>query len=125
MTTNKNSEAKTVRFWTFENDDWVRLSLAPGQSVRWSTGGPDEEGWSARGSVWFHAGDRIVRRWWSDGCDCDGRLQRGGSDQAALTELAAEPAYRNPVFRGRAIYRPEWVEIDREQRDFYAEAAGY
>ena len=121
----KTNLGQTARFWHFENDDWVRIELRPGQVRKWTTYGRDEEGWSARGYVWAHTGDAVIRRGWSDGVDCDGRLSRGWTDRAELSELEAVPAYRNPIFQGRIVCRPEWQEVSSEQRDYAAEAMGY
>lgn len=107
----------------WENNDWVRLKLTPGQCVKWGKSYPTDEGWGAEGCAWMHDGNRVLRRWWSDGVDCDGRLSRNGVDVSRVVDLAAVQSEQ--IFNGRIICRPDWEQIDSTQRDYTAEAAGY
>jgi hypothetical protein len=131
MGRNRRRASERVRFWTW-NLGPVRLSLAPGQRLRHSSGGPTEEGWSQRLTTFTHEGDRIVRDWLNDGCDCDGRLTQGGRDSCTLRNLDGngpvswlEPEYQDRDALGLPIQWPAWATVDSRRRDYQAEAAGY
>ena len=107
--------------------DWngglVKITLRPGQSLSWETRGPTDEGWSAEGYTWTHAGDVIECEGWSDGRDCDGRLSSYAESVCSLDELQAgnEP-YAEDC---EGIRYPRWERVDAGQRDYQAELAGY
>ena len=108
-----------ARFWVYHNDDVVKLTLRPAQSLTAWTYTTDEEGWCATSEHWSHEGDSVVNTWDSIGVDCDGKLRTGGSRRAALDKLHEyryEPG--EPKF-------PKWEDTAQWQRDYQAEAAGY
>jgi len=117
---------KNARFWTWENDGWVKLTLRPGQSLTYVAGGTHDEGWSRDYTEWRHDGNVVVCEYESDGADCDGRFQHGGVLECSLDSLATVPAYEGGTFAGVVITRPDWQKAGFDwQRDHTAEAAGY
>ena len=116
-----------ARFWIYLNGGPIKLTLKPGQTLRWCTSHPTDEGWHAEGGSWLHNHGRIRRSWWSEGRDCDGRLSHFGYDSAPLDKLAEEEPYigdsRPEDWQG--VVYPAWEHEESGQRDEYAEAAGY
>lgn len=111
-----------ARFWINRGaDNAVRVKLEPGQTLSWEHGGRTDEGYSIEGESYRHEGDRIVREWWSDGRDCDGRSSNGGEDVCRLDMLDAH-TYE---WEGVTHTAPKWTPEDVYQRDYAAEAAGY
>ena len=113
-------QRRNARFWAWWNDGWVKITLKPGQQLSACGGGRSEEGWSQYGESWLHAGDRVERSWFTDGRDCDGRLQHYGDDYALLEDLA--PANAGEF---EEMLAPRWQDSHTSQRDEFAELAGY
>ena len=110
---------KTARFWVYWNAP-VKISLKPGQTLAYSTGRrATDEGWDFYAERWTHEGDRVRRESISDGVDCDGRLS-GYCESESLIEADLQAGYETD-----GVVYPRWREIDRYQRDYQAEAAGY
>lgn len=115
-----------ARFWTWTNGGPVKLTLRPGQSLTWHTGGPTDEGWSSETTTWSYDihWAAIRQRWKTVGTDCDGYLQRGGADICPIHALA-------DINRGPDLVDGRWPAWQRDpegqawQRDRYAEAMGY
>lgn len=113
---------RNARFWDYVNGSNVRLTLRPGQSVRWSSGiVRHDEGWSSESREWAHTGNTVVSETSSSGRDCDGRLVQFGAAECSLDRLSAVPADEY------GPSRPDWKRIKEAcgQRDYTAEAAGY
>lgn len=109
---------RNARFWVFINDSPVKLTLRPGQTLRWCHSSPTEEGWSAEGYTYHHEGDRVTLEHVTDGRDCDGRLRQIYVDFVSLDDLAA-----GNVFEGIAY--PKWESVEGSVYDEYAQAANY
>lgn len=122
-----------ARFWTFENDAWIKITLRPGQSLSWGKSARTDEGFAAEGNTWSHEGDRVLLQWSRSGRDCDGFVSEAGELSCALSELASVPVFCevdgepcHETHAGRAILRPEWEKVGPVRcRDSFAEAAGY
>lgn len=119
-----------ARFWTWENGGWVKITLAPGQSLKWSKFSRDEEGWSSEAVRWSHEGTHVVCENRYSGKDCDGTISRGGSQTCPLSRLATVPAYDDGERRSTEFRpiegRPDWQEgAPAWQRDARAELANY
>ena len=111
-----------VRFWEYVNGGWVKLTLAPGQTLRHASGGPTDEGYHVDRVVYQRALDGSVTCWWAtEARDCDGRLDQGGA--ATLDRI--EPAEAEPDMERPAGYRAIWASGASWQRDHAAEAMGY
>jgi hypothetical protein len=101
-----------ARFKEWANGCEVILTLRPGQSLNWETGGADEEGWSHTGVTWRLDGGMIRREITNDASDCDGRLTSEYDQVARIESIDSER-------------RPNWCEVNSTQHDYAAEAAGY
>lgn len=116
-----------ARFWVWELRGWVKITLAPGQSLTLRTFSRDEEGWSRYSVTWTHEGTHVRREHGHDGTDCDGRLSGGGAATCHLSRLQAVEPYRNSPDEFAPPGRPDWEEEQGRswQRDARAEMAGY
>lgn len=129
-----------VRFWVWWNNDPVKLTLKPDQTLTLYEAHRTDEGWSSMTERYTHAGDRVECETVSEGVDCDGRLKTGWKGFARIDQLQQEPICRfldyfdgeryrtiaTPyVENGRECLRPDWTEGKSWQRDYSAEAAGY
>lgn len=114
---------KTVRFWVWENDGPVRLTLRAGQELRWHRFARHDEGWSSLTRHWrFDAEDqRAYQIEVSDGRDCDGRLRQHCESSCIVTRLGGGP--RDEDHPG--VVYPAWERVSASQRDYAAEAMGY
>lgn len=120
MTT--TTKPRTVRFWIFENLGYVRLTLRPGQTLAWASGGATDEGWSSRCVRWKHDGDTVSCEVTEDGRDCDGRSSWGADLVCPVENLRA---WHPSLDYAPAEGCPDWQEAATFQRDYAAEAAGY
>lgn len=120
------SKQKNARFWVWHNNGWVKLTLTPGQSVSFHTGGETEEGWSHEHSVYTHTGEEVESSHGTEGCDCDGRHSWSSESYCHLDDLKARDAYEcNPIDENKGIMAPEWTRGSSRQYDQFAEMAGY
>jgi hypothetical protein len=126
-----------ARFWVWWNDGLVKITVAPDKPAIFGQSNPTDEGWSSQSDCYVHCGNYIQAIWSSDGCDCDGRLQRETEAFVFLHELRMEPMMRwiqgatmkedvkvAEEHNGRPIMKPNWNMGKRRQRDYTAEAAG-
>lgn len=113
-----------ARFWVFENDAWVKLTLRPGQTLRWEQCQDTDEGYSYRSVRWSHHGELVVRYTDDGGRDCDGRHETRSTDECPLGELQSVAC---DLDDGRGVtMRPDWREAQpTEAYDEYAQSAGY
>lgn len=118
---------RNARFWVYINGGPVKLTLRPGQVLRHYVGWTHDEGWSSEMHEWEHDGDAVVRRWEMAGSDCDGPLTTYGEDSCDLVWLRAREPHSEPHEHANyiGVMWPEWQRGRREQRDVFAEAAGY
>jgi hypothetical protein len=136
MTKSKESTAmnRTYRIWVKHNGGPVRLSLKVGQSVDLHSGGPTDEGYHRATHVYYIDAEKGVlmgEHTW-DSRDCDGRMSGGRDNWARLDELAVREPYAGELSalerqeaEARRVRYPEWQPLDRFQRDYQAEAAGF
>ena len=116
----------TVRFWIFSPAGGaVRLKMRPGDSLRhyWAT--DTDEGWSSMAQRWRFDGARVEHDDFSDGRDCDGRLQEFSEAFFWANEAEAGYLSTDHDHAGGFIRYPNWQPLTHGQRDFTAEAAGY
>jgi len=98
----------------------VKITLKPGQTLRWSRSSRDEEGFSWESESWEHEGEIVRNEWASGGRDCDGTVRCGKTFFCPLENLKKEKHYLK-----KDLFLPEWKEEEAWQRDYQAEAAGY
>ena len=102
---------KNARFWhwsTGHSDGWVKLTLPPGQTLRWSEFHRTDEGHSFQTCTWTHNGPEVTRSWSHGGRDCDGRIETTGTDSCPLDKLHD----CQPV-TGDDPNHPDWQEAEQ------------
>ena len=110
-----------ARFWVRYKDSWVKLTLRSFAKIELpAQGGRHEEGFNAEIESFGHDGFGVVSEWFSWGRDCDGRYEDGGTAYCPLDQLQARDTDDDV-----RVMLPEWTVLDRSQRDYTAEAAGY
>jgi hypothetical protein len=108
---------RTIRFWHYGNEP-VLIKMRAGQTLRHSSGGPTDEGWSRDTDVWTFDGRTVTHEWVSDGVDCDGRLTQYGESYFRACDAFAGNEVDGVRF-------PAWQQGEHGQRDYAAEAMGY
>jgi hypothetical protein len=144
--------ATNYRFTAFHSGP-VKLTLRPAQTLSHSSFARHEEGWSSERAQYTHDGDYVYREIDTDGRDCDGRMSSHYASRCHRTRLTAhwvgtcKRCQHTVTFtRGdgklpRCIFcdersapvgsiawegfYPAWERVERSQRDYSAEAAGY
>ncbi len=106
--------AANARFWAYINGSWVKLTLAPHESLTWGESHRTEEGWESNEKRWHWNGHTLELEWCNDGSDCDGRLTRSGIELATSCTKNED-----------GLNVPDYETHRNTQRDYNAEAAGY
>lgn len=114
------TENRTFRVWESLHGSYVKISVRPGQTLRWHRNWMGDEGPSWQYCVFIHEGDRLKMECGSGGRDCDGTVTHHSTLVASPEKLAARPAYRDS-----RLLLPDWETEERWQHDQFAEAAGY
>lgn len=109
---------QNLKFWEYVNGSPVRLTLRPGQTLHWSKGGPDSEGWGRESICWKHTGTGVYTESFVEGRDCDGYSSRWADSFCPPEGLTSGASFDGVTF-------PRWEDSTVECRDEYAEAAGY
>lgn len=105
---------RQIRFWEYINDGLVRLTLRPGETINWTSGGPHDEGWSRTwGTLTCQEDGTIIRQMHTEGRDCDGPHSSDWVGVAIGTS------------RVSGYLRLEWETLNARQRDYFAESMGY
>lgn len=124
------SNTPNARFWVWENDGWIKLTLKPGQTLRWVSGGSTDEGYSNDYHSWEYDTEEgvVIADYANESRDCDGRHSYHATSNCLIGDLQALP----PVTADPENYvdeipvpRPDWRRGASSQRDHYAEAMGY
>lgn len=121
---------ETIRFDTYINDTYVRLSLRDGQRIIHAEHGRHDEGYSSSYEEWERDGDEIYYRCESSCSDCDGRLDRfyeavANPIKDGFREITAwwhEGGEEERVLATKGLH---WKDIAESQRDYEAEKMGY
>lgn len=114
---------RNARFWTWENNGWVKLTLKPGESLTHATCGPTDEGYFRESSTWSYEDDIITCDYHSFERDCDGPMERNVMLECNVANLASIPECNDEY--GYNPPRPDWEKVNSRQRDYYAESMGY
>lgn len=111
--------SKNARFLFWWGEDFVKLTLKPGQSLSCFNGGPDEEGYNACEVTFSYENDGMIYRedetW---GRDCDGNHSANYKSYCHVNHLKAHKVESGEL-------TPQWLHLDSSQYDQYAEIAGY
>ena len=112
----------TARWWEYINGDWVKLSLRPEHVLEWERHHRHEEGYTLEMCRWEAEGTKVIRTWYEEGRDCDGRLDRECVTWCPYSQLKSNRPTKDIP---KEILRPNWQIMSKSQRDYAAEAAGY
>ena len=129
-----------VKFWTYHNGGYVKITLKPDQSLEHYDSWAHEEGYSWRGTKWTYSGQWVFCKWGYGGRDCDGRLDHSSEDRCHVSrlkdhvvEVDPEPvqewkhkrAYPDSRW-AEYVLTPDWQESEPTRvYDQYAQMAGY
>lgn len=107
-----------ARLWVFWNDAFTKITLKPGQTVKFSRFARDEEGHSTSGAAYHHEGDRLTALSGFSGRDCDGPISESHEQECAIADLRRHrvadnwPPCEAPFTlldeKGQWIHIPEW-----------------
>jgi hypothetical protein len=112
---------KTIRFWYISPcGEAIKIKLRAGQTIRHHFYSLTDEGYTSEDEQWTFDGERVECEWYSDGRDCDGRLERFSE-----SFFFAEDAQAGHVDENEGIAFPRWQRTVSSQRDHTAEAMGY
>ena len=111
-------QSRNAHFWAHINGGFVRLTIKPGQPLRWGESRPSEEGYSYQSLSWGLSDGKVTRSSASGGRDCDGRVDFYEDLECPIDQLAVNRYEGGPL-------TPAWKNIRSSQRDQYAEMAGY
>jgi len=111
-----------ARFWLMTGKGAVKLTLAPGEQLRFSEGGPTDEGYSYTGTEVTYDAERgkLLLAVTTNARDCDGPLQTWDDYLVDVRDLKKIPSSEDP-----GISYPNWERWASGQYDAYAAAAGY
>lgn len=116
--TRKQCQQPNARFWTWWNNDWVKITLKPGKEVSLWDGGRTDEGWYCHGEHYEYVDGVVWMSWSDDETDCDGRFTTGGTSSCEESKLQARQIEDD-------IYCPVWAKCESSQRDYAADRMGY
>lgn len=114
----------SVRFWTYHRG-WVRLKINAGQRLEHTSGGPTEEGYSARSEVWRFDGFTLHLEADSWGRDCDGAHRTQTNLHTRHLIVGPHPDDKQFDIGPRPTPRPDWIRGQSQVYDQFAQAAGY
>lgn len=108
------------RFWTFVNNDAVKLTISKDKALKWAKVITHDEGWEIQHMHWYIdvADDTLVVESFFKGKDCDGPYTSYDKLKARLTRL-------NYLRGDHDIHLPEFKLIECGQQDLTAERMGY
>ncbi len=121
----RNPRTIPLAFRFHFNGRTYRLSLADGQSARFHEFHYHEEGWTSTDARIVRRGRALFLDQTSDGRDCDGRLATHYAARCSHADRAGFKPWRYADEKPCRIRFPRWTTLDRSQRDYAAEAAGY
>jgi hypothetical protein len=113
--------SKQIRFWTYSpHGEAIKIKLREGQKVWHHFYAPTDEGFTSETNQWTFDGERVFCEWYTNGRDCDGRLEQFGE-----TFFFADEVKGGHHDLDEGIKFPRWRELAHSQRDHTAEAMGY
>jgi hypothetical protein len=116
---------KNARFFDWINGDWVKITLAPGQTLKHWKWTPTDEGYHAEENTWTHNFDHVTATNATDGRDCDGRHSTEQTATCPLADLAAKDCHHEEGRSAPTHKRPAWQHGGSSQRDHTAESMNY
>lgn len=113
-----------MHFWQWINDGWVKLTIHPGQELRWGKSYWNGEGRSSELHGWEldKAGLVLTRKLRADGRDCDGRHTEYWEDEH--DRINGEMLDEDMIYHSGISY-PYFQKVSSGQSDEFAEMMGY
>lgn len=119
------SRQKSVKFWMCHKGasgavGAVRLSVTVDKELRWSSGGPTDEGYQVEHSLVriSDCGECVEFHWRSEGRDCDGPFTFGVKSVFRIDDERILDEESGLMF-------PRWMNEEEYQQDCFAIEAGY
>ncbi len=111
-----------ARFWLMTGKGPVKVTLPPGQKLRFSEGGPTDEGYSYTGTEVAYDAEhgRLLLEVATKARDCDGPLETWDDYLVDLRDLKKVPSIKDS-----SICFPAWERWTSGQYDTFAAQAGY
>lgn len=126
MPRRQHFDPPNARFWVWwpPADQFVKLTLRPGDTIETSYGGPHEEGWSAYHATYHYDAERlvVVCHVLDEGRDCDGGHRSHAVYECPCDDLRQDARLDND---GHVVLVPLWQRRSASQWDEYAEQMGY
>ncbi len=122
------SQKKTMnaRIWILWNNDWVKVTLEPGDELHCGYSKAHEEGFSARYMTLSFDGFTVERELHNRDRDCDGYWCQTYTDHASLANLKTGRECLSTDFETiPGMRQPDWQPGESSHYDQFAEAAGY
>lgn len=119
---------RTVRFWRYHSDGYVKLTLHPGQVIRFICGGSHDEGYSFSVDEFRHVGPYIELISTAWGRDCDGPRSDSVTSICNPSDLMINETYESywqEPGHDPAIRLPQWRSVESVTFDQFAEMSGY
>lgn len=111
------SKPRNARFWFGD----IKITLQPGQRLRWEHFSPTEEGWQSVEETfdYDYPSGLVTHERHEAGSDCDGRYEYHSIRSCHIFHL------RDLWNEYTLNYQPAWERVHSWQRDYTAEAMGY
>lgn len=117
----KRSFQTRARLWLYINNDFVKVTLKPGQTINWYESHPTEEGYHFTQIAVEYDGEDVYLTEVDGGRDCDGQLEHTYKMGCSLANLRADPI----DIKMETIPRPKWEHEPTRVYDQYAQLANY
>lgn len=126
-----------ARFWLYWNRSFVRLTLKPGETMSFHTGGYHDEGWWRDAETFEYRDGIVYRSVARDSTDCDGRHGSYRDLECPVDKLkAVKPCgWLGNIYQGwelkqkvagqEGVMLPDWEEESAREYDQFAEMMNY
>lgn len=127
-------DVKFTDYHPFEDGKFLTIILKDGESFSLEHRQRTEEGWQQEVVSWELVEETVTKSWYSDGVDCDGRMEYSSNCACHISQLQKSPAWLysewiegkgNENHYSSTIKVPEWENVRKHQRDHTAERMNY
>lgn len=112
-----------ITFHLWVNGGFILFSIEEDDHIQFTTGGPHEEGYSYTDFYLCREKDEILVKRTNRCCDCDGPLTWEWSGYAYPLRDGFDSHVDEET--GQKFKLLNFVQVKEEQRDYWAEQAGY